>query len=127
MDPILGILLIALGVLDVIFFIKIWGATNDIKALKEKYVNNDCTFSAEEVFRLHLLAKDKEAFDYLNDCVSKEILNIRNSVVNSYGTSEDFEKKLKSYLEDINLYYKNIGYNMPDDFKTITFDSFEKW
>lgn len=35
-----SIIIIVFGILQIILFFKIWGMTDDIKAIKEKYLNN---------------------------------------------------------------------------------------
>lgn len=41
MINILSIILLVFGVLQIILFFKLWGMTNDIKEIKEKYVGNE--------------------------------------------------------------------------------------
>lgn len=36
-----GIIMIVFGILQIILFFKIWGMTNDVNAIKNKYLNSD--------------------------------------------------------------------------------------
>lgn len=40
MFSIVGITIIVFGILQIILFFKIWGMTDDIRAIKNKYINN---------------------------------------------------------------------------------------
>lgn len=40
MDLILSVILIVFGVLQIVLFFKIWGMTNDIRKIKEKYLGD---------------------------------------------------------------------------------------
>jgi len=41
METIIGIIFAIFGILQIILFFKIWGMTNDIKEIKEKYLYGD--------------------------------------------------------------------------------------
>lgn len=41
----LGIVLVVFGILQIILFFKIWGMTNDVREIKEKYLSSNSTIS----------------------------------------------------------------------------------
>lgn len=43
METLVSIVIIVFGILQIILFFKIWGMTNDVKAIKEKYLSTPQT------------------------------------------------------------------------------------
>lgn len=43
METLLAIIFIVFGVLQIIFFIKMWGMTNDVKDIRNKYLQSETT------------------------------------------------------------------------------------
>lgn len=41
MDPLLAIIILVFGILQLILFFKIWGMTNDIREIKKKYLGSN--------------------------------------------------------------------------------------
>lgn len=48
-DPLLGIALVIFGILNFILFFKLWGMTNDVRALKSHFVQEEKTTISENV------------------------------------------------------------------------------
>ena len=61
-----GIIIIVFGVLQIILFFKVWGMTNDIREMKDKYMKDNYNRTVEELREI----KDK----YIKD-TSKEVIH----------------------------------------------------
>lgn len=48
METLLAIILIVFGILQIILFFKIWGMTNDIREMKNKYINSPVSISTSD-------------------------------------------------------------------------------
>ncbi len=144
MDPILGILLFVWGVLNIILFFKIWGATNNIKKIKEKYVDFVEPSSLENLRSLHLQGRDEEAYAILNKAICfriNEILSttiFKNGYINGeFSHSADalvmndegkklsrndyFAIELNKVVEEFMPQYNSIGREMPETIKKATY------
>lgn len=86
-----GIVMIAFGVLQIILFFKMWGMTNDIREMKNKFMNDNYSRTVEGIKEI----KDKylkESYGKI-EYSSKEMpqkTEVKSSVVHS---KEDITKK----------------------------------
>ena len=77
MEEFVSLLMIVFGVLQIILFFKIWGATNDIDKLKSTLCDKTHSVDRDRYLRkMHLLNKINEAEDFLNERCSEEIITI---------------------------------------------------
>ena len=124
-----------------IIFVRIWKASNDIKALKAKICNKglaEKSIMRSEVMKLHLLNKDDEAFEILNDALYNETRKLYISVNDAkdykgmvfaqtdeggkkISCDEFFDFKWKKVQEKYQPLYEAIGKSVPDGLKTVTY------
>lgn len=58
METLLAIIFIVFGLLQIILFFKIWGMTNDIREMKNKYFRADISFSIGDTVRHKTTGKE---------------------------------------------------------------------
>lgn len=127
----MGILMIAWGVLEIILFFKIWGMTNDIRALKNAHfkqtTNEDPASQLINDMRKNLLLGDI-------DKVKKALLvKFANDVKHSYWSlpvqghvkdengiermvsykERNLQKSIASYVENLRKQFEKIGEPLP--------------
>lgn len=119
----IGGLFFVWGVLEIILFFKIWGATNDIDKLKSAICDgkkgNDMSSYLK---KMYLLGKEDEAYDYLNEAFCDEVVKICIECLNKAVPDlarVDFSEKLKSVRERYTKHYQSIRKEMPQRFYDI--------
>ena len=144
-----GIVFLIFAVLQIILFFKVWGMTDDVKKLKQKFVETEKPdtneYISHKVMLLHLEGKDDEAFEFLNhnlynrltscirhisQLIKTDSYTIRNG--KCYGDYEEVEynlsnwfgKNKKEEIESLEVYYHKIGKEIPSYLKGLTFMSF---
>lgn len=130
MEPITVILLVVWGILNIILFFKIWGATNDIDILKTKFCGIKTQRSRSLlvlVRELYFMGKNDEAEKLITSELLANIEQIATDV--SYNVREnerdtEFTKRYSEKLEEYNKYFKAIGKDIPTQLKEITY---QKW
>lgn len=126
----MGIIMIAWGILEIILFFKIWGMTNDIKALKKDHFNETVFETKGEMasyLRRTLVLGNMENV--------KRILlkNFIDNVEHGYGElptagyvkdengndifttfkEQNLKKSIRPYIENLQKQYDKIGEKMP--------------
>ena len=48
-DPLLGIIIVVFGILNLILFFKMWGMTNDVRAIKNHFIKEEKPTISENV------------------------------------------------------------------------------
>lgn len=97
MEIVIGIVLVAFGILQIILFFKIWGMTNDIRAIKYKYLSKNTSQNIPD------LPNDPNSF--------KE-----NDLVVSIKTGK--QMRIKGFTDDGRYScYTNSGMNHEGDFR----------
>lgn len=134
-------IVVLLFLVSCIIFVRIWKATNDIKALKAKICNKglaEKSIMRSEVMKLHLLSKDDEALEILNDALYNEARKLYISVNDAkdykgmvFAQTDDggkkiscdefFELKWKKVQEKYRPLYEAVGKKVPDGLKTVTY------
>ncbi len=121
---------------------RFWRATNDIKSLKAKICDKglaERTIMRSEVMKLHLINKDEEAYEILNDALYNEARRLYRTtndekdykeMVFMQGEGESrkvscaeyFEKKWKQMQEKYQPLYDAISHDIPEGLKTVSYD-----
>lgn len=118
MDVIIYIIGIVFGVLQIILFFKIWGMTNDVKALKNKFesrgLNQDRL--AQRVLELKYTGKVEEAKKLVDDNLENEVFVQMFVPGNDVTYTESEVKKIRKFYDK---YYKLLNYEMPVEIKEI--------
>ncbi len=122
--------------------VRFWRATNDISALKAKICNKglaEKSIMRSEVMRLHMLNKDDEAFEILNDALYDEARRLYRATNDGKDYKEMvflpteegskklscqdfFDHKWKQTLEKYQVLYQEIGHQVPDGLKKVGYD-----
>ena len=144
-----GIVFLIFAVLQIILFFKVWGMTNNVKKLKQKFVEtekpNTNEYISHKVMLLHLEGKDEEAFEFLNHSLYNKITQYMNNITQlmdptkyvikggqsygyyqgyKYNLGKSFEEKKMVEIESLEVYYHKIGKEIPSYLKDLTFMSF---
>ena len=137
--PLLVIILILWFIVAMIMLIRIWKTSNDVKALKAKICNKglaEKSIMRSEVMKLHLLEKDDEALEILNDALYNEARRLYISINDSkdykgmvYHQNEEGAKKItcqdaydakwNKTIEKYKPLYDSINKEVPDGLKSI--------
>lgn len=132
-------LMIVFGILQIILFFKIWGATNDIDKLKSTICDKTHSVDRDKYIRkMYLLNKSNEAEVFLNESYSEEIIAIysdciRNCSVENkiwhngvyVSTSEAFSIRKDELTETYKPFYQLFGLNIPTQFMDINFETLQ--
>ena len=119
----LSVIFFVWGILNIILFFKLWRATNDINMIKNKYcvVADDLT---NEVLKLKLAGKDKEALDLLNSELIRLILkDYTYATLYTEATEkvEKFKEMFDERIKKFNPLYKEINKTIPEEITQLTF------
>ena len=121
------LLLFVWGILNIILFFKIWGATNDIDKLKATICDKiQTTDKSDYLKKMYLLGNTDEAYDFLNEKFTDEIIviykeckkqsnsegNIRFGDV-SLPVAEVFERKKLDIVDKYSSDYVLLGRSIP--------------
>lgn len=115
MEIFIIIISLIIAILNIILFFKIWGATGNIKKIKEHLTNPK---SENSLLFLHLNNDYETIFNNLNiEFFNKLRLIALFEVQTEKGFIEQKENLLKTYKE----YYALIGKEIPEKFYTISY------
>lgn len=124
----IGIVMIIWGILEIILFFKIWGMTNDIKALKKDhfnetipatkaetawYLTNNLVLGNIEIVKKTLL---KNFIDNVEDEYAKMPKSgcaTENNVNWVSLEEENLEKPITPFVDNLTLQYNKIGEEVP--------------
>ncbi len=138
---IMVLLIILLGIF-LFMLVRFWHATNDIKSLKAKICNKglaERSIMRSEVMKLHLLDKDDEALEILNDALYDEArkLYLATNDAKDYkgmvylqgddggkmlSCQDYYEEKWKRVQEKYQLLYASIGHAIPEGLRDVTYN-----
>jgi biopolymer transport protein ExbB/TolQ len=119
---IIAVIIIAASVLQIILFFKIWVMTNDVRALREKYVKHSS--SNFEIRKLILLGDKKQATDIL---LNQFIEKIKNLNYDGLNEKDEYYEKIKQnidkHFDEVKKELENnllkIGEKLPDGIKNL--------
>lgn len=109
---ILWIIAFVFGILQIILFFKVWGMTNDVKSIKEKYVTQINKYNPTITYYAIKALKGKDAAkNYLID----EMLKVFSaSDTSQFRVRKDFEIILNTIKNKFKLVLPDAGINFPD-------------
>lgn len=136
------VLLFVLLAIFVFMLVRFWHATNDIRSLKAKICNKGLAVKSimrSEVMKLHLLGKDDEALEILNDALYDEARKLylaTNDAKDFKGMvflqaddggkmlscQDYYEHKWKRVMEKYQTLYTSIGQEIPEGLKTVNYN-----
>ena len=128
-------------VLSFIILIRLWKATNDVKALKAKICDKgiaERSILRSEVMKLHLLGKDEEAFEIINNALYGEARKLYRATNDTKDYKEMvflpgqdggktlscqdyYQTRWKELKEKYIPLYNAIGYTIPQGLSDINY------
>ena len=137
--PVILAVVIIWFIVSTLISVRIWRASNDIKALKAKICNKglaEKSIMRSEVMKLHLLNKDEEALEILNDALYNEarklfistndakdykgmVFNQTEEGVKKVSCNDLFDIKWTKIIEKYKPLYDAINQTVPQGLKTI--------
>lgn len=127
----MGVIMMVWGILEIILFFKIWGMTNDIKALKKDHFNETAFESKDDLaryIRTNMLLGNMENVKkaLLKNFINNVEQGYNNLPTGEYATDDkgnkewvdlDETKKLNNsivqYVNNLKLQYDKIGEEVP--------------
>ncbi|MBR4047295.1 MAG: hypothetical protein IKK07_02415 [Bacteroides sp.] len=137
----IGVLFFVWGILEIILFFKIWGATNDIDKLKSAICDGKKGNGMSSYLKkMYLLGKEDEAYNYLNEAFSDEIVRIHTKCLKESNADGEivyngvyepietaFNKMINITTDEYLQYYQSIGKEIPSRFKSISFEIMNRY
>jgi hypothetical protein len=118
MDVVIYIIGIVFGILQIILFFKIWGMTNDVKDLKNKFctrgLNQDQL--AKKVLELKYTGNVEEAKKLVDENLENEIFAQMFMAGNGVAYTKSEVERIREFYEK---YYKLLNCEMPKEIKEI--------
>jgi hypothetical protein len=111
------IITIIFGIFHIILFFKIWGMTNDVKEIKEKFTAGEGKLMDAQI---HYMKGDMaKCKDILDEALFRDIFNIYNDIFNIYNVWNDictykYNDKFKITSNRYQKLYSKMGIEMPD-------------
>lgn len=139
---VITVLLFVLLAIFLFMLVRFWRTTNDIKSLKAKVCNKglaEKSIMRSEVMKLHLLNKDDEALEILNDALYdearklyvstndakdyKEMVFLQSDDGGKMLTCQDYyAEKWKRLLDKYQPLYDSIGHEVPDGLREVNYN-----
>ena len=122
-SSIVGIFLIALC-------IKIWGATNSVKAIKEQTEQHRIPSYGLQAAKLVALGSTQDALAVLNKDLDNALEQVLSISAYNYNSENAWRSGLKQkwaeILEEKGIVYDDMGLSIPESYKNFDFDRFFK-
>ena len=115
----MGVVMIIWGVLEIILFFKIWGMTNDVKAMK-KDMFNETAFSSDA--ELAQFVRKNIVLGNIENIKRILLQNFMDTIKNRYNTLRQYSSlsteeimqiEIKSYIETLQKQFDIIGEKLP--------------
>ena len=111
-DVILWLIVFIFGILQIILFFKVWGMTNDVKSIKDKYLTPIKTHNpAITYFGIKALKGKEAANNYLIDEILKEFSASDTSKIH---VRNDYDIMLNTIKNRFQLVLNDAGLDFPD-------------
>ena len=115
---IINIALVVMGVLQLILFFKIWGMTNDVRELKDKFCTRRLGKEqlAKKMIEMKYMGKVDEAKKILDENLENEVFNqLLVQEVSLEFIKVEVEKVINKYEQ----YYELLNCEIPNEIKEI--------
>lgn len=115
-----SVIMIVWGILEIILFFKLWGMTNDVKALKRQYFS-ELKFPT----RRHMVRYIRKnlLLGYVDDVKHVLLQNFKKNVEDHMGTSLEygyeeglrnrFDEDITPYVKNLEKQYNKLGFELP--------------
>lgn len=110
-DVILWLIVFIFGILQIILFFKVWGMTNNVKTIKEKYVTPIDSYNPTiTYYGIKAIKGKEEAKKYLTD----EILKVFSSCdTSSFRFRKDYEDMVNTIKDKFKIVLNDAGIDFP--------------
>lgn len=129
MESIVWIIIIVFGILQIILFFKIWGMTNDIEKIRDKYCRTE-TVKIEgikpAVVRMKNLGQKKEALVFLDNMMQKRLDGLFTELQTSDTPIEELDKHWSNYVRGYTKMYIYLGEEIPEGYKNFSFRTYNE-
>lgn len=128
MEILTAIVLMVAGVLQIVLFFKIWGMTNDVEKLTERFCTQESSKLLSPFFfiaKYKVLGQPQKAIDLLLKRLDAKQDELLLSVYNSQVSYEAAEAEWKEALEYCEKFLQKLGSNVPDGYKNFSFLTFK--
>lgn len=128
MDNLLLIIAVIFGVLQIILFFKIWGMTNNVAALTDKYIRS----TNEELSAYFIAAKYKalgqtdKALEEIDERVEGKINSILADRAENYMRVDQMAHKWENYRLKFEKVYRYFDAEMPEKYRNFDFEKLMK-
>ncbi len=132
MESIVWIIIIVFGILQIILFFKIWGMTNDIEKIKNKYCRTDNVKKAgitgikSAVVKMKNLGQKKEALEFLDNMMQKRLDGLFDELHTSDTPIEELDKHWSNYVRGYTKMYAYLGEEIPEGYKNFSFKTYNE-
>lgn len=114
------------GILGLILFVKVWSMTSDVRNIRDRICRSQGTFK-KRFTEYYLCGEYEEAYKFLNHTLANDLdSRFRNMSRNSKDIHKDFNDWASKHIEIYSSYYKLIGRDVPEIFKSATYEFFDK-
>lgn len=103
----MGIVMIVWGILEIILFFKIWGMTNNIKALKQEYVTDE---KLDDDYALQSYLITNVILGNIEKAKKALILNFIKNVEANYTNKNG---SIRPYVDSLKAQFEKIGEELP--------------
>lgn len=114
-----GIIIIVFGILQIILFFKIWGMTDDIREIRNKYLNDTANNTSSEEVRESEVCSNSSS---VNDKIDNPDFEIDELVVR---IKDDKQMRVKEYRDNKYSCYTNNGTVHEGDFDRTEIKKFQ--
>ena len=108
MEIFIAIVSLIAGILQIILFFKIWGMTNDIKALKKDYF---CETDVETYYQKAYFARQNLILGRKDQVKSMLLKNFIRNMEQNYVNNE---QSLRPYIDNLKAQFEKIGEQLPE-------------
>lgn len=128
MEVFLHIVIFIFGILNLILFFKIWGMTNNVKKLAQRFQEKD-EVTLKEARNLYILGDYDAAFDMFRKLFVERMKNEYNSIYNTYSLKdkdkvEEYDKSFQKIKAAYQERFNRLGPKYEFDFSR--YDSYDK-
>lgn len=108
-----SLVMLVVGILQIILFFKIWGMTNDVRALKKKFTLSPASLSTSEILK-ESYKGNPELPNFLFDAVYKDMEAVWNNRAESVYDQEtqcwveNDEAFMAKRIQSVKDYYKEL-------------------
>lgn len=119
-DLITLVIYVVWGILSIILFFKVWGMTNDVRELRNKYVVDEKNVSLYVIVAKYMQLGDREK---AKEVTMERMNSTLQSLMKDVGHAADGElqENWNKYVVSFERIFKFIGEPMPEAYRNFSF------